>query len=657
MDKIKEIFTIFVTIIIDISILKRFTHILFTIILCSTFVQATHIVGGEFEIKEKRGGLYDIYLNLYFDEIFGNPLAIDDPITVAIFDKATNTKQETIEMTLLTSEIVNYENPDCAIDELKIRLLRYKTPVGFQFENADYNDPQGYYIVYDRCCRNNIIDNIVDPQDVGMLFYLHFPPIFQPDGSLTGYSSPVFNIIQTRYACLEEYFFMDFGATDADGDSLVYSMSDPLIGFSSSNNPVVGALQYQSEPYPIVNWKPGYNKDDAIHGTPPLMINSVTGKLEIYATLSGLYVFSVNCEEFRNGVKIGEVRRDFQILVAPCDPNDPPSVLMENQNSDGFYQEGDTIFIANDGKRCFEFFVTDDKDPRNNERISFKVEPINFESDDDFNLAGRTGIVGGLGDTLRGIQMCWPTCEYLLNEPYLLNVIVADDGCILPKLDTIRLIIAVEPEQNTPPNLGWTHNGSSDTTTLNIEVYVNQLTEILFTGTDEDLNDTLFLSATPFSTITNSNMQFNSVTATGGSVLAPFSWNVDCELFQQLEKNISVYFYIEDNSCYPIIYRDSVLVNFELKEQEREIEQFLPANIFTPNNDGVNDIFRMPTLPKDACEDEFISFQVFNRWGRKVFGNDDRSFEWDGADVPDGVYYYLVEFEKTIYKGYVSVLR
>ena len=229
--------------------MKKFLIILILFIFPLIEGYSTHIVGGEFEIKEKRAGLYDIYLNLYFDEVNGNQGAIDDPITVAIYDKATHTKQETIDMYLESSEIVPYDNPDCAVDELAIRLLRYRTPSGYQFDEK-YNDAAGYYIVYDRCCRNNIIDNIFVPEDVGMLFYLHFPQIYQADGTLTGYSSPVFNIIATRYACLGEYFFMDFGATDEDEDSLVYSMSDPLIGYSNSIAPVVEASMYESEPYP-----------------------------------------------------------------------------------------------------------------------------------------------------------------------------------------------------------------------------------------------------------------------------------------------------------------------------------------------------------------------------------------------------------------------
>ncbi len=66
-------------------------------------------------------------------------------------------------------------------------------------------------------------------------------------------------------------------------------------------------------------------------------------------------------------------------------------------------------------------------------------------------------------------------------------------------------------------------------------------------------------------------------------------------------------------------------------------------NAFTPNGDGVNDVFRV----KDGYE-SIVSFhaQVFNRWGRKLYEWDDPSGGWDGksggSDVPDGGYYLVL---------------
>jgi len=98
---------------------------------------------------------------------------------------------------------------------------------------------------------------------------------------------------------------------------------------------------------------------------------------------------------------------------------------------------------------------------------------------------------------------------------------------------------------------------------------------------------------------------------------------------------------------------------------------FLLPNIFTPNGDGKNDVFR----PKTASEVRRTHIQIFNRWGRKVYESDqDPYINWTGGGVAGesdtsglvsgGIYYYLaeVEFEdaaqtKRTFKGWVEIIR
>lgn len=83
---------------------------------------------------------------------------------------------------------------------------------------------------------------------------------------------------------------------------------------------------------------------------------------------------------------------------------------------------------------------------------------------------------------------------------------------------------------------------------------------------------------------------------------------------------------------------------------------------FTPNGDGVNDLWEIP------CLNLFTNrVQVFNRWGLQVFEAVNYDGSWDGtnlgADVPDGTYYYVISVdepqlsEPKIYKGTVSIIR
>jgi gliding motility-associated-like protein len=68
---------------------------------------------------------------------------------------------------------------------------------------------------------------------------------------------------------------------------------------------------------------------------------------------------------------------------------------------------------------------------------------------------------------------------------------------------------------------------------------------------------------------------------------------------------------------------------------------FIP-NIFSPNGDGINDIF---TIRGERIEQ--VSLKIYNRWGNLVFMGNDVSPAWDGRwqgkECPIGVYYYTAE--------------
>jgi gliding motility-associated-like protein len=83
---------------------------------------------------------------------------------------------------------------------------------------------------------------------------------------------------------------------------------------------------------------------------------------------------------------------------------------------------------------------------------------------------------------------------------------------------------------------------------------------------------------------------------------------------------------------------------------------------FTPNGDGVNDLWEIPCLNLFANR-----VQVFNRWGQLVFEAENYDGTWDGTnmgqDLPDATYYYIIAVDDplldnpTIYKGNVTIIR
>ncbi|MBP9083175.1 MAG: PKD domain-containing protein [Bacteroidia bacterium] len=83
---------------------------------------------------------------------------------------------------------------------------------------------------------------------------------------------------------------------------------------------------------------------------------------------------------------------------------------------------------------------------------------------------------------------------------------------------------------------------------------------------------------------------------------------------------------------------------------------FIP-NVFTPNNDGLNDLFELKYT--ELCDE--ISIKIYNRWGQQVFQSDNKQFKWDGKfkgkDVPDCVYYYIFKGKVSTRSGSITIIR
>lgn len=82
--------------------------------------------------------------------------------------------------------------------------------------------------------------------------------------------------------------------------------------------------------------------------------------------------------------------------------------------------------------------------------------------------------------------------------------------------------------------------------------------------------------------------------------------------------------------------------------------EFELPNVFTPNEDGANDLF----VPRKSRFVSSIDFKVYNRWGNLVFETSNTNIEWNGTDqksgkqLSEGVYYYTCEvYEQTAEGG------
>ena len=82
--------------------------------------------------------------------------------------------------------------------------------------------------------------------------------------------------------------------------------------------------------------------------------------------------------------------------------------------------------------------------------------------------------------------------------------------------------------------------------------------------------------------------------------------------------------------------------------------ELMPPNVFTPNGDGLNDYFEVSTQG-----DHLYNLRIFTRTGTQVHVSQSSRIVWDGrtlggSEVPEGIYYYLIESSDTPVETEVS---
>ncbi len=291
---------------------KRYIWIVLTI-LCffSIKLQASHIVGGEITFKCLGNDSFLISLDVYRDCYWGDPQAyFDDPAYVGIFNDQ-NMLIQVIEMpfTGMDDTLSAIFNDPCLFDpgDVCVHTTHYEKVVTLP------TIPGGYQFVYQRCCRNQTISNIYNPDQTGMTIVTYM----SEESMSVCNDGPDFTFIPPIFICLNKPIDFDHSAIDAEGDSLVYKLCTPYEGATyATPYPDTPSVP----PYDTVVWiDPPYNLNNIL-GTDStaLAIDPATGWMTGVPTNQGQYVVSVCVEEYRNGQLISTMRRDFQYNVGVC---------------------------------------------------------------------------------------------------------------------------------------------------------------------------------------------------------------------------------------------------------------------------------------------------------------------------------------------------
>ena len=85
-------------------------------------------------------------------------------------------------------------------------------------------------------------------------------------------------------------------------------------------------------------------------------------------------------------------------------------------------------------------------------------------------------------------------------------------------------------------------------------------------------------------------------------------------------------------------------------------------NVFTPNDDNLNDVF----LYQTKCFLDKPELTIYNRWGEQLFESHVQGESWDGTYVskmcPDGLYLYILSYDdargkRIMVNGLVHLIR
>lgn len=276
---------------------------------------ATHVVGGGITYQQLENDNYLLTVKLYAD---CSPGTANIPGNVNVTcrrgpDGSNPAPYGQFVLPRIQRDTLTPDVPSCSFDpgvcvEEAIYQAIVTMPAGVG----------GYHLYYTICCRNGTIQNIQNPLNAQETFYAYVPDRFV---HLTN-SSPFFNDVPPVYVCAGEDLNLDFSATDFDGDSLVYSFYTPYDGQNNGGITYGAGVPPNNINIAPVNWVNGFGATDPLDAAPGLLpgLTITNGLITGTPTAPGQYVVGVMVDEYRNGVLIGRITRDFQFNVLNCPP-------------------------------------------------------------------------------------------------------------------------------------------------------------------------------------------------------------------------------------------------------------------------------------------------------------------------------------------------
>jgi len=605
-----------------------------------------------------------------------------------------------------------------------------------------------YFVLLQSCCRVDSLINIIpNVQPRGISNFIEITATAQQEGN----SMPLANDSIPLFFCLDAPFYYSFSYNDSEGDQLVYELCEPPSfdsGFVNSPFPLPPFLS------PVYNL-PGYHSLNPL-GNDMLTLNSITGELYAYPTEVGSFLIGVCISEYRNGVLLSTMTKDFVLNIIECSPQVEINLIADSIELDGTYlynlcdtnqiqinnlsQDPDYItdyywlinnqiytdwnpniifpasgsfdgqLILNPGQLCsdtafLDFHVVEEMS-------------VEFIAEYDTCIAGKVSFVSDVIYTnLADIQYLWnlgdghwdtlSNLDYYYDSPgyYDVDLRVTDvRGC---KSDVMKRILW-NPAPETIVVAPDTYEGCApldvhfDNRSWPIDSTYSVVWDFGDGQSQHGINGT-------------HNYSFPGIYSVGLSIVSPIGCHVDTvfsDWIDIVEKPLADFTYTLSNISTQtplIVFKDQSLRTtfWEWHFSETDVAHYIQhptyaiidtgiyqislmafdeywcsdtivkqikvnpvssfyfPNAFSPNNDGLNDVFKTAGT-FTALNSWYLS--IWNRYGELLFESNNPNEGWNGlfqnygSPIPQGVYIYKLNVidhndEKIKLKGFCTLIR
>jgi gliding motility-associated-like protein len=306
------------------SLMKQFLQIILILLCFYSSVKAAHIIGGEMRYSYVGPGIspnskiFTIHLRLLKGDATGPNVAGLDPFyIISIYN---DNGQKFIGPENGTGYTDNWRVTQIAPPGvLAVPILLPTCITGapqLNYTYADYsltvelpNTANGYTAVFQSCCRISGLANVGN--SVGSTYSCIIPGTNQIANS--GDNCPQFGL-PINVICRTSPFILNFSATDVDpNDSLVYNFCNAYNGGASTGSPFNNPAP---PPFISVAYTSPYTSGNPFGSN--ATINPQTGIITGIAPEMGKYVVCVCINVYRNGILIGNHRKDLIVQVSDC---------------------------------------------------------------------------------------------------------------------------------------------------------------------------------------------------------------------------------------------------------------------------------------------------------------------------------------------------